>query len=544
MKGSAEASSELAHATANIAMENVNGEGRLSKLVDDVVDRDAAEVLDNLLTEVVNGGGDSAREDRVPVVPGDDTEELPPRPPLASGPISCEAQVFSNVRLVPYRVHDDGESDSSSSSSSSSSEDESPARVCRAPKPAVEDEDAELEDAEDEVARPAPKRKGAPGRAAENRRFKSPGMKTPGELDIEDLPPIEDLRITVPQEDLRRAGVVFSAVEQLLVVESAPGQPVLDLDSVLFLAGGKPLGQVFDVFGPVSSPFYVVRFNSAEELAEKHIGKGTQVFYAPLHADVTIYVLESEVRKMRGSDASWENNNEPPPEHLDFSDDEQEREMQKRRRGKHPATTGAATSNGNANANETSAGRTTPASRNAWSRPGPSTNGNAQQPNPRYCAPPSGAGAGPGRGPSNHPSRHPMPYSPAMGGFPMLSPGGEPPRFSGVPMWPRYRPPPPPPPSWQWGPPTWHGGSPQQQHQQLLCNIWSTPPPLPPAGSRPWQESWPRPAAMSPMPPPNHGCQPGSPGGASTLATSPSHVYDPVPDLQRILSTPPPPPLL
>jgi H/ACA ribonucleoprotein complex non-core subunit NAF1 len=32
---------------------------------------------------------------------------------------------------------------------------------------------------------------------------------------------------------------------------------------------------------------------------------------------------------MKGSDASWEDNNEPPPKCLDYSDDEEERKARK-----------------------------------------------------------------------------------------------------------------------------------------------------------------------------------------------------------------------
>lgn len=37
---------------------------------------------------------------------------------------------------------------------------------------------------------------------------------------------------------------------------------------------------------------------------------------------------------MKGSDASWKNNNEPPPEFLDFSDDEAEKRAKKKRKKK------------------------------------------------------------------------------------------------------------------------------------------------------------------------------------------------------------------
>ena len=46
-----------------------------------------------------------------------------------------------------------------------------------------------------------------------------------------------------------------------VVVKSLPNTAAVDLESVLFLEkGGRALGRVFDVFGPVSRPFYAVRY--------------------------------------------------------------------------------------------------------------------------------------------------------------------------------------------------------------------------------------------------------------------------------------------
>ncbi|CAN7997612.1 unnamed protein product, partial [Ixodes hexagonus] len=406
--------------------------------------QDAVDVLNSLVDRVVNG--DDQRG------PGPEVSAAP-----TAAVASCEPQPVSRVSLVPYREQDD----SDLSSSSSSSEDEAPRRA------------ASSDDSDDAEPRPSAKRKGPPGRP--QGRARTTGLKTPGELDIDDLPPIEELRISVPQAELRQAGTVHSTVDQLLVVESCPGQPVLDLDSVLFVADGASLGQVFDVFGPVSRPFYVVRFNSAQDLAERGLAHGAAVFYAPLHADVTLYVLESEVRKLRGSDASWENNNEPPPECLDFSDDEQERQVRRKLKGGHDH--------------------------------GTKTRGPRQ---------PAAVGA-----------RRPQPGPPAR----FARPPQERPLFSGAPTWPPF----PPPPRWSqagWG--TTHP------------NIWGTPPPPPPPTPPPmgtpgmcWAP-WGRMDVPPPdlrSPPPRFGGPP-DPGAAAAQRTQ---MYDPVPDLHRILTTPPPP---
>ncbi|KAL3190522.1 hypothetical protein MRX96_020036 [Rhipicephalus microplus] len=224
-----------------------------------------------------------------------------------------KVQVLSKAPRVPYRDNEYTSSDSSSSSSSSESDTEVVTPMRRG---AQEGNDSDCcSDGGEVGSQRTTTKPQSQGRG----RTRNRGIKTPGELDIDDLPPIEDLHITLPRTELRQAGRVKHAVDQLLVVESERGQPVLDLDSVLFRADGTALGRVFDVLGPVVAPYYTVRFNTAQELTERALEPGEPVLYAPLHAEVTQYVLESEVRKQRGSDASWENNNEPPPEHLDFS---------------------------------------------------------------------------------------------------------------------------------------------------------------------------------------------------------------------------------
>lgn len=80
------------------------------------------------------------------------------------------------------------------------------------------------------------------------------------QLGIFNLSPVEDLNITVPEEECITVGIVHKIVEPLVVVLAKKGCPAIDLDSVLFLNNGKQiLGQVFDVFGNVSEPMYMVK---------------------------------------------------------------------------------------------------------------------------------------------------------------------------------------------------------------------------------------------------------------------------------------------
>lgn len=539
------------------------------------VEQVSSDIVCHLLKCVDNGG----ESDDMMIVStanvDQQSESVDKKQADAGSPPKCSpsrTHVPTKVRLVPYRENEEGTSSSDSSSSSSSdSEDEVVVTAvvrCTTPKG-----DADCSEGDD--ARPAPTKRRGPGGKPPGHR--SAGLKTPGELGIDDLPPIEDLHITLPRTELRQAGRVRHAVDQLLVVESEPGQPVLDLDSVLFRADGTAMGRVFDVLGPVAGPYYTVRFNSAEELAERGLEPGEPLLYAPLHADVTQYVLESEIRKLRGSDASWENNNEPPLEHLDFSDDEQEREVRKQLR--------AARSGGSSSAPASSAG--------IGGRPG----GDERQ----YVPPGRGRGAASRGGWNRGQQQRQLQVPPNDVLRPRMEGPPKPRHYeSNKPQWPPsqgpqqhwhcspaaiiFQPNMPPPPSSQ--APPWTASP----HGNGMPNVWNTPPPPMAAGasSPSWQQTRPffnqppmfpnlrtpppnfgclMPRMMMPLPSPPQGPFPahrelstnpsvGTPGGqqaaAMNLHTRPLQspvyngagqrvpLYDPVPDLNRILTSPTP----
>lgn len=160
-------------------------------------------------------------------------------------------------------------------------------------------------------------------------------IKTHGEFSLESLPPIEALHVTVGDDvKLLQIGAVIHCVATLVVVESEPNLPPLDADTILFLAGKKVLGQIFDTIGQVSRPCYTVRFNHESEIEERGIKSGMSVFYAPDSPDWTRYVFLAHVMKFHGSDASWEHDNEPPAQFVDYSDDEAERAAKAKQRGR------------------------------------------------------------------------------------------------------------------------------------------------------------------------------------------------------------------
>ncbi|KAA0184162.1 hypothetical protein FBUS_11030, partial [Fasciolopsis buskii] len=67
---------------------------------------------------------------------------------------------------------------------------------------------------------------------------------------------------------------------------------------------------------------------------------GDMVYFVKDNPELTIPVFYSQLVQMKGSDASWVNDTEPPPEELEFSDDEQERAHRRnlKARRKHPSS--------------------------------------------------------------------------------------------------------------------------------------------------------------------------------------------------------------
>ncbi|XP_009078050.1 PREDICTED: H/ACA ribonucleoprotein complex non-core subunit NAF1, partial [Acanthisitta chloris] len=151
-------------------------------------------------------------------------------------------------------------------------------------------------------------------------------IRSKDELPIDDLPPVEDLSIILPDDvELKIFGTVSSIIEKLVIIESVRGLPPVNEESVIFKEDRHAVGKVFEIFGPVLHPFYVVRFNSSEHIKEKGINVQDSMYFAPSVEDFTQYVFAEKLKQDKGSDASWMNDQEPPPEALDFSDDEKER---------------------------------------------------------------------------------------------------------------------------------------------------------------------------------------------------------------------------
>ncbi|XP_057836192.2 uncharacterized protein LOC131046457 isoform X2 [Cryptomeria japonica] len=105
-----------------------------------------------------------------------------------------------------------------------------------------------------------------------------------------------------------------------IVVEGRECHTPLNEGTILWSQEKRlPLGFIDEVFGPVKSPFYLVRFNTVNDVPD-FAKEGVHVSYVPQFAS---YVLNDPNLYKKGYDASGDNDEELFEE-VEFSDDEKE----------------------------------------------------------------------------------------------------------------------------------------------------------------------------------------------------------------------------
>ncbi|CAH8830461.1 unnamed protein product [Trichobilharzia szidati] len=236
------------------------------------------------------------------------------------------------------------------------------------------------------------------------------------------LKSVADLTADVKTSLLGKVSQVF---DDCVVVRSVSSAVILDEGSALFLDDGRHLGEIYETFGPVRAPFYLVVLSESfcirpqrpnkpitatidltttmlTECSEEVVTENKEVdspevpveittnnldsvdnehgqndsvneicqivsssansdtsndneekknanqslkemsvFYAPDMPELTLPVFYNKLvaNNTKGSDASWVGDIEPPPEALDFSDDEQEKQHKRKLKMKHSAPT-------------------------------------------------------------------------------------------------------------------------------------------------------------------------------------------------------------
>ncbi|KZV70999.1 NAF1-domain-containing protein [Peniophora sp. CONT] len=153
------------------------------------------------------------------------------------------------------------------------------------------------------------------------------------------IPDVEEVGET---ESLERVGEVMSVSSNVVIIRGTAGQAqiALDADTLLVFEDRKVLGYVYETFGPTLQPFYQVRFGEKYPLDTEKVQVSRPVFHVPRRSR---FVNVTELRKIKGSDASNVHDEEVAEYEMEFSDDEEEaahkaRLKQQRRASQEPSS--------------------------------------------------------------------------------------------------------------------------------------------------------------------------------------------------------------
>uniref|UniRef100_A0A0E0L4D9 H/ACA ribonucleoprotein complex non-core subunit NAF1 n=1 Tax=Oryza punctata TaxID=4537 RepID=A0A0E0L4D9_ORYPU len=256
------------------------------------VDADMNNTALALVKEEAEGGGDKEDE-------SSDEEESE----------SSEEETSSSTTSSDEEEEKRANEDESSEASSSSDEEEQMAKR----NGSVGDTDSLFEEGELMLASDGDDDEEAP---------KGP-IKSKHEVEV--LPPVPKIDVHLePHHQTLPVGTISAMMGERVIVEGSVQHNPLNEGSILWITESRtPLGIVDELFGPVKNPYYLVRFNSAEEVPAE-ISAGTAVSFVAEFAD---HILNMRELYAKGYDGSGENDeDQTDPE---FSDDEKEAEYKR-----------------------------------------------------------------------------------------------------------------------------------------------------------------------------------------------------------------------
>lgn len=139
---------------------------------------------------------------------------------------------------------------------------------------------------------------------------------------------IPDISEVGPEEILEKVGEIMSVMVNLVIVRGEPSErankgseQALDSDTLLVFEDRKVMGYIYETFGPTSQPLYQVKFSNGYPLDPEKMRIARKVFHVPKRSH---FVFLSQIKQMKGSDASNVHDEEPAEHELEFSDDEAE----------------------------------------------------------------------------------------------------------------------------------------------------------------------------------------------------------------------------
>ncbi|CAM0954734.1 unnamed protein product [Alopecurus aequalis] len=143
--------------------------------------------------------------------------------------------------------------------------------------------------------------------------------------EVEVLPPVPKIDVQLePHHKALPVGTVSAIMGERVIVEGSVEHSPLTEGSILWITESRtPLGIVDEIFGPVKNPYYLVRYNSAEELPSG-ISSGTTVSFVVEFAD---HILNIKELYAKGYDESADHDEEA--DEPEFSDDEEEAEYKR-----------------------------------------------------------------------------------------------------------------------------------------------------------------------------------------------------------------------
>ncbi|XP_019159134.1 PREDICTED: H/ACA ribonucleoprotein complex non-core subunit NAF1 [Ipomoea nil] len=144
--------------------------------------------------------------------------------------------------------------------------------------------------------------------------------------EVKDLPYVPPVNVTIqPHHQTLPVGNISSIIGAQVIVEGVEKHNPLNEGSILWITESRsPLGIVDEIFGPVKNPYYIVRYNSENDVPVG-IQQGTSISFVQEFAN---HVLNDKNIYKKGYDASGENDEELSEE-AEFSDDEKEAEYRR-----------------------------------------------------------------------------------------------------------------------------------------------------------------------------------------------------------------------
>ncbi|EGN93097.1 hypothetical protein SERLA73DRAFT_78943 [Serpula lacrymans var. lacrymans S7.3] len=160
------------------------------------------------------------------------------------------------------------------------------------------------------------------------------------------IPPVTTIG---SDEMLEKVGEITSIVGNVVIVKGVASglmtrasEKALDADTLLAFDDREVLGYIYETFGPTSQPLYQIKFNQKFPLDPEKVRVAREVFHVPQQSN---FVFVNQLKKLKGSDASNINDEEPADHELEFSDDEQEaaHKSRNKRRSQSVASSRAST---------------------------------------------------------------------------------------------------------------------------------------------------------------------------------------------------------